>query len=287
VTAFAQLRRTAKSVVQKSPVIGGIASRIEYHLQARHFPSDFSGAPAELRPWLEQLHRDGIVMLPGYFDRKTCEACILELDRAMAAKPEIVQVSGSDRRVYGAEHLSPLVQHFAGDQNFLAIARLYTGDDIVNAFTLAQRTHPLEGAQIANSGWHRDSFYRQVKAFLYLTDVDVDSGPLQYLRGSHRYDEFLRDQRRYGFKFHQGSLQEEATRMADREPQRLASVTVPAGTAVLANTFIIHRGSPIRQIGHQRYALTNYYFPRTDCTQELIDHYSPLVSPQAVLSLRG
>jgi len=49
------------------------------------------------------------------------------------------------------------------------------------------------------------------------------------------------------------------------------------------DTSTIHRGSPLKN--GIRYALTNYYFENSQINSHLVEHFSPLVSPEKVLKM--
>ncbi len=90
---------------------------------------------------------------------------------------------------------------------------------------------PSSATDVVN-GFHRDpDDWRFVKLFVYLTDVDTDSGPHQYVIGSHRQSgRFLANhyteadiRRRYG----DGGVR---------------TITGSRGTSFMADTWGIHRG---------------------------------------------
>lgn len=82
--------------------------------------------------------------------------------------------------------------------------------------------------------FHRDpDDWRFVKLFVYLTDVDENSGPHVYVQGSHRTD-VERRARAYDLT----SIQK--TYGADA----VTTVTGPRGTAFMADTAGIHMGKP-------------------------------------------
>ena len=66
-------------------------------------------------------------------------------------------------------------------------------------------------------------------------------------------------------------------------PERLKTLTAKAGTVVLVDTSTIHRGLPLKN--GTRYALTNYFFENTQINSHLVEHFSPLVSPEKVLKM--
>ena len=78
-------------------------------------------------------------------------------------------------------------------------------------------------------------------------------------------------------------LQETVDKITHANPDRLKSLTGKAGTLVLVDTSIIHRGIPLKK--GVRYALTNYFFERSQINSNLIEHFSPLVSPEKVLKM--
>ena len=67
------------------------------------------------------------------------------------------------------------------------------------------------------------------------------------------------------------------------EPERLKTLTGKAGTVVLVDTSTIHRGTPLKN--GVRYALTNYFFENSQINSHLVEHFSPLVSPEKVLQM--
>lgn len=88
---------------------------------------------------------------------------------------------------------------------------------------------------------HAEKFHRDVddlrflKLFVYLTDVDEDSGPHMFAAGSHRKDALTRI-RRY----------EDAEVAAAVGAQSIMRFTGPAGTSFIENTYGLHRGLPPR-----------------------------------------
>lgn len=50
---------------------------------------------------------------------------------------------------------------------------------------------------------------------------------------------------------------------------------------VLVDRSVIYRGTPLKS--GTRYALTNYFFEKSQIHSHLVEHFSPIVSPQTVL----
>ena len=76
---------------------------------------------------------------------------------------------------------------------------------------------------------------------------------------------------------------QEVDRLVKENPERLKTLTAKAGTVVLVDTSTIHRGVPMKE--GTRYALTNYFFERTQINPHLVEHFSPVVSPEKVLKM--
>lgn len=86
-----------------------------------------------------------------------------------------------------------------------------------------------------SQNWHRDpEAERLVKVFLFLEDVTEDSGPFEYVSGSHNggYAEAAEPKRYANQAYVQHCIPPEAKRR----------FTAPAGTIVFADTSGLHRG---------------------------------------------
>lgn len=268
----ANVRRGVVALAARSPAVGVpmfLAERVVW--EAAHRAK--GACPAGWAPVLERLTRDGVAVLPGHLPRERCDVLRAEVDRLLEAESARVHRRG-DARLYGAERASQMVRAFHDDPDLLALARAWRGPDVVNAMTLAAALVHRPGVRASSGpGWHRDGWFRQVKAFVFLTDVSEANGPLQVIAGSHRAAARARDMRRHGQRFKQYDFTDaEVGRLLAAEPERLVTAAGPAGTLVLADTSAIHRGRPIE--AGARYALTNYYYPAAD-VGELYRYFAP------------
>jgi hypothetical protein len=100
---------------------------------------------------------------------------------------------------------------------------------------------------------HVDSFHQTGKAWLFLTDVDEDTGPLTYVPGSHRLTaERLAWQRRMSVMARassdrptrEGSFRIDPADFAPLGLGKARSFAVPANTLVVADTFGFHARGP-------------------------------------------
>lgn len=99
---------------------------------------------------------------------------------------------------------------------------------------------PADEDRVASQNWHFDFDDKHLlKAFLYLTDVDADTGPFEYVPGSQpggRYHS-VRPWAPMGY----GRVSDEDVAKAV-PPEEIATFTAPRGTLIFCNTSGLHRG---------------------------------------------
>lgn len=259
-------------------VVARLATRADY-AEFRSWTEAAQGPavlPGKTQAWLDSLERSGICTIPGYWSAAQCAAARDEVERVIAQYPQYVNGNAkADVRVYGANNGSELIQQFAQDEALLSVASAYNHEPTCTAFTLAARLPASVGNKGSGEGWHRDAFLRQVKAILYLSDVEDSNGPFQWISESHRSAWLLRDMKNANLQYRQYRLSEaEAEAIVAPQPDRLKTFTATAGTLILVDTSSVHRGMPIRE--GTRYALTNYYFPEGKIEQSLYDKFDVL-----------
>lgn len=94
-----------------------------------------------------------------------------------------------------------------------------------------------DGAQ----GWHRDvDDWRACKLFVYLTDVDHDTGPHMFVPGSHRPEYFEARGMAPDRYFYNGGREPGVAEIIDMMPRM--EIVGPAGLMFVANTYAFHRG---------------------------------------------
>lgn len=206
-----------------------------------------------------ELCRDGIAVLRS----RLPEAARLRLlDLASRTPATVIEPFGRDRgpapfdpdRPVGVRYDLPeqalvedaTVQQLLADPSLLDVAQRYLGaapiQDLVALWWTAAAPSGADASSAAAQLFHFDlDRLRFLKLFVYLTDVDADRGPHEYVRGSHTAaDRRFRADRRF----------------ADDEVvdhfgvDAVATVTGPAGTMFLADTKGLHRGTPVRA-GHR------------------------------------
>ncbi len=129
-----------------------------------------------------------------------------------------------------------------------------------------------DGAPEEAENFHRDiDDWRQLKLFIYLTDVDEDLGPHVFVRGSHSARKYL-NARRY-------SDMEIVTTFG---AERIVTFTGPHGTCFLENTFGLHKGTTARKGNRLLFqvlytlnplGVTKYNPIERRHSGEIVDHY--------------
>jgi len=184
-----------------------------------------------------------------FADEAQCAMLRDTVDRAIAE--DTIKIwrddEGSDIRIYNAERKVPEFSPL-----YDAMVAHYTSERGVapkHSFLMVNRLIPMEGNLGSGGGWHRDTWLRQYKIFVFLSDVGEANGPFEYIPGSNRWSAKLKDLIRY-----RRSLRVPAGHVRGES----VLLTVSAGEGTYFDTTTLHRGSPIRE--GARYAATLYAF---------------------------
>lgn len=125
------------------------------------------------------------------------------------------------------------------DENLLRIVTRYLGFAPVWFDTFGWCNFPTPEEASASQLWHRDPEDRQlIKVFVYLDDVDADTGPFQYVLRSHSRNE-------EGFKT---PRYRDSRRVTDEDMEATyphngwKACTGPAGSLIVADTVGFHKG---------------------------------------------
>lgn len=197
---------------------------------------------------VKRLANDGFISLPGlitteqifeikeYLRDKLCynRNRPLQGDRFLPDQPPL----GTHVAAYSdADTVNcPHVLQLANDERVLRLVGGYfkcrpTISNLSLWWSLKTDEAPEEA-----ENFHRDiDDWRQLKLFIYLTDVDDDLGPHVFVRESHRIRQSL-DTRRYS--------DEEV--ISGFGAGRIVTFTGPMGTCFLENTFGLHKGKTAR-----------------------------------------
>ncbi len=209
---------------------------------------------------LREVAKKGYSVLSNHRTPEECAIFRSEIDRLCEVYREEIWRGplDSDHRIFGSNHLSDPISSMWEDPFLRRIIENYERSTKIVGFTLAARLEYRPGNPGSGDGWHRDrADAKQTKAMLYVSDTSAESGPFQYIEGSHRPVKIINEMVRSGFEHNQNRFtNEEIDRIIARDPGLLKTFTAKAGTVILFDSRGIHRGSPISK--GNRYALTNY-----------------------------
>jgi hypothetical protein len=215
--------------------------------------------------YIPLLLSDGICVIENFIDQSLCEFLVDRAKHIIENRNQFIsyESNDTDKRIYGIDRL---------DESFRLDDEMQLAHTISTKFYRAR--NPIWFQMLGNityapnnqgsgSGWHRDSRYsHQFKAIIYLSDVTDESGPFEYVKGSH-LKESLKD------AAHFLGVPNSAYRFEDAQVDHLeasgilsnrTTVKGGKGTVVLADTRGLHRGKPLLE--DERWAMTRYYFER-------------------------
>lgn len=204
---------------------------------------------------LATLRRDGLVVLPSLLPAATCDEIS---HRARSAICTLVDPSDEEsaRARFDASMLrsirydiseddllaSSSIQQLMADESLLGLIQEYLGAAPVQDLVAGWWSAPGSGsraraAQLFHFDLDRPRF---LKLFVYLTDVDHDTGPHVFVRGTHRaLPRQFRADRRYS-----------DAEVVAQFGSALVRASGPRGTVFLADTRALHKGEPVLH-GHR------------------------------------
>lgn len=246
---------------------------IRKHKSKPHLSPSF----ADTQKIVQGLKSQGYYAIENFISRQHCELLVSRLDSVLEKNPSLIHpATPYDHRLHGVEQIDDEFLFFAQHPLLQEIADIYLEEPARVAFTLGARLAASPDNPGSGGGWHRDNFINQFKAMLYLTDTGSDNGPFQLLAGSHHLGRILKDNRILARPYGNVRMTEDDidALLAKTGPARLHTLTAKAGTVLLFDSRTIHRGAPIRK--GVRYALTDYFYPSREITDELYRHFHPV-----------
>jgi hypothetical protein len=213
------------------------------------------------------LSGSGALVFESVYSPETCEDIKRWMDAYPVNEKSETHYQNTELRIWDSQKHHDSIRLFFEQCNvFLSCL---TGAD-TEAFTmLAIRNRAIRrddsGSQLGR--WHIDSFRHQYKLFLFLTDVDEQSGPFEFLPGTQQAGFKTRMAMR-GVYFKPSDLLKGSRRYASIDERWVAKITesgyskpspvlCTAGSVMVVDTSAIHRARPC--FGDSRYALTAYF----------------------------
>ena len=224
----------------------------------------------DLQKYLDHIRRDGYVIVPNFYSKSECSQIREITENLMSRNSHLIQKL-SDDRLFGAEQFDRQILDFHSNKIASRLASCINHTESRPAFTLAGRLSHVKSS--SGEGWHRDAFYSQFKAMVYLTDVDEFNGPFEILKGSHRLGNILRDMKIAKLDFHQYRLENiHIETLVNSGRYTLNPLTGPAGTLIYFDSSAIHRGRPLEQ-GY-RVSLTTYFYEKNRIGPDLFKKFN-------------
>lgn len=204
------------------------------------------------------LQKSGIAVIKSFISAEQCATLIQNFKDYSESNPEKVIVA-EDVRLFNAQLHLPACLPIALSTELRRIGRLYLGTPIKLSGTLVNCVAPNTSTFGSGGSWHRDAIFPQFKALVYLSDVDHESdGAFTFVPGTHRTRNLIFETSRIRGRL--SSTRWTQSQILEFYPRAPVSVTESAGTLILFDSSLLHRGSPnTNQNGKSRYAITNYY----------------------------
>ncbi|MBI66148.1 MAG: hypothetical protein CMG64_07650 [Candidatus Marinimicrobia bacterium] len=195
-----------------------------------------------------EIRKEGFFLVKDFLSTEDCKALIEEFEKNSSQATPFE----NDQRIFGIQHLSRKYREKILESDLIQeVTSFYCGKNYKIQTLLASRIEYTNIAKYGSGGGlHRDSFASQLKAIIYLNDVNKDNGPLQYVRKSNNFmslSEFL-------FKFGKRNRDEEEETL---DANQLETLKAKAGTLLFVDSRGMHKGKAL-SAGH-RYSTTSYF----------------------------
>ena len=200
--------------------------------------------------YISILRREGYLVIPDYWAREDVEQIASEMLQHLR--------HGNDQERAGRNYGKGIIRISDADK-FCELARKFLGDRLILHLAAEHLHCPIESETLlyqynppntTTRGYHLDGYLKEFKAFLYLTDVDMESGPLCFVPRSHTWRWYRTWRHLRG-----GKTDLDAALTTGGIP-----ITGNAGTLILFDARGAHRG--MDQNGKERAVLVNYLMRR-------------------------
>ncbi|HUG60893.1 MAG TPA: phytanoyl-CoA dioxygenase family protein [Methylomirabilota bacterium] len=204
------------------------------------------------------FERDGFVKCSGVLDPETFRSLVAEVRALREPAREMVEGRAVTRRIEVTPDVlarAPSLRRFLETPQWRGLTRYIGAFDvepivcIQTIFGAASETGPDQDPQ---TRLHTDTFHPTMKAWFFLEDVPLETGPFTYIPGSHRLTKRrLAWQKRMSIRASQaqkgGSFRIEDDALGPLRLRERQAFAVPANTLVVGDTFGFHaRGRALR-----------------------------------------
>lgn len=229
---------------------------------------------------ISKLDKYGYYVEYNFLSKDSCVNLITVMENFIKNNPDKIwkDKNNSDYRIFGIENVSKEMNILSKHQFPFSIGVDYLKTPIDLLMMMGNRVVYKDNNLGSGGGWHKDSYGKQYKSILYLNDVTYENGPFELVLNSNKtffnFNMFFKINKRFpNTRFEN----EEVMKLINFDQKKIMRITGKAGTLILVDTSLLHRGSPIKN--GIRYALTNYFYP-TFSINLYKDKFSPrIVSP--------
>ena len=215
---------------------------------------------------INELNENGFCLINNFMNREMCEEIIKIFNEGIKKFENVVIVDENkcDFRMFGSENLNLEIKNYHLNEFIKNISEKFLKTKTINLSTMTNKVRFIKKNLGSGSAeWHRDSFNKQFKSILYLSDVKNGGGGFQLIENSHKIMQMIKDSRDMSVDILKLRVKNSLVqdRILKKSPHRLRTIEVDAGTLILVDTSLLHRGSPIQEGSNDRYAMTNYIYP--------------------------
>tara|TARA_R110002050_G_scaffold57423_3_gene128980 strand:+ start:119741 stop:120538 length:798 start_codon:yes stop_codon:yes gene_type:complete len=206
-----------------------------------------SGSRVKNNQAVNALSQEGFYIYPDLLPEGDVQA--LKNDYLELYSKKLVENSGQmNGRIYANKAISPLVQVYV--DRFSIIAANYFGcKEIDCELTMYQKSEPQQDiANIPGGEFHMDDNKKNLKFFIYLSDVTITNGPFSYLPKTHG---ILSATKMIKWFLWEVSLQRRFLYVSAKNNKRMASIAVPvlggSGTVSCVDTTGYHAAMQVHK----------------------------------------
>ena len=212
------------------------------------------------------LQNQGFFLIENAFDESFCQDVVQFIDSYSTSNDTEINYAGSELRIWDSHQKSALLGHFFQACNQSLPTLLKSQVKPKTLLAIRNKAIDSKASQLQLGRWHLDSFFNQIKIFLFLSNTSEQSGPFEFIPRSHRFPfklgmlckgKYIKPmdllKRKRGYAAFEDSFIDHLS----NEGYPAKAVLCSAGTLMVVNTSAIHRARPCLQ--GSRYALTAYY----------------------------
>lgn len=224
-----------------------------------YFKKQFVTNEEEINNITDQIKKNGFFVFDNFFDKNICEKIINQIDTFKENNKNLIWQDENDCefRIFGSEKIDEEIKNFFSNKKLINVGSKCLGRRVLNLMTMANMIKGEKKNLGSGGGWHRDDINFQFKAIVYLCDVNDENGPFQIVKNSNKFFNIIKDSMKLKVSVLHSRIEDKSISLLDQK--RIETIKGKAGTLILVDTSLIHRGKPL--VNGCRYALTNYYYP--------------------------